>query len=155
MDRLQISVPVEFCSLGLGSKSKSKSLKAKPVVRLLGDERMFFSYGCEGLQELYTELEKFTGTSDDAHDDIVSAISLLVEQFGGYAEMASKIDFASVQYATNLQETERHNQIYGLGKYAKYNATNQADDNPVTTYQLENIRRFRDEEFGDPLADLM
>ena len=39
MDSLQISIPVEFCSLGLGSKTaNSKKLKAKPVLRLLGDE---------------------------------------------------------------------------------------------------------------------
>jgi hypothetical protein len=148
---------VEFCSLGLGSKSKSKSLKAKPVVRLLGDERMFFSNSCEGLQELYAELEKFTGTSDDAHDDIVSAISLLAEQFGGYAEMGARIDFASTQYVTNKQDTERHNLIYGIGKYAKFNSANQAEDNPTTVYQLENTRMFRDEsgsDYRDPLADL-
>jgi phage terminase large subunit-like protein len=42
MDKLQISVPVEYVSLGLGSKAKSKSMKAKPVLRLLGDERMYF-----------------------------------------------------------------------------------------------------------------
>jgi predicted phage terminase large subunit-like protein len=156
MDKLQISIPVEFVSLGLGNKSKSKALKAKPVVRLLGDERMYFLNSCEGLQEIYTELEKFTGTSDDAHDDIVSALSLLVEQFGAYADIGSKVDFGSSQYVADKQSSERHDLVYGLGKYSKYNVSN--SDNPTTVFQTETDRRFRDDMMPgeiDPLGDLM
>lgn len=155
MDKLQITVPVEYCSLGLGNKSKSKQIKAKPVIRLLGDERLYFLLSCEGLQEIYNELEKFTGTSDDTHDDIVSALSLLVEQFGPYAEMESnnpRINFAESQYIADRKSKERHDQIYGLGRYAKYNANYAVDDNPVTQYQVgkqtETVTDF------DPLADL-
>jgi predicted phage terminase large subunit-like protein len=155
MDKLQISVPVEYVSLGAGSKANSKAVKAKPVVRLLGDERMYFLNSCEGLQEIYSELEKFTGTSDDAHDDIVSALSILAEQFGGYADMGQKIDFASMQYVADKQAAARHDLIYGLGKYRKYNATDA--DSPTTVFQAENSRMFRDDmDSGgvDPLGDL-
>jgi phage terminase large subunit-like protein len=143
MDRLQISVPVEFCTLGLGSKSKSKQLKAKPVLRLLGDERMFFSLACDGLQEIYAELEKFTGTSDDAHDDIVSAISLLVEQFGGYADNDRRINQITSDYVNDQKAKARYDQVFGNGQnpqrlsqsYAEYYGR---DDNPVTVFQIDN-----------------
>jgi phage terminase large subunit-like protein len=154
MDKLQISVPVEYVSLGLGSKSKSKQLKAKPVLRLLGDERMFFLNSCDGLQEIYTELEKFTGTSDDDHDDIVSALSLLADQFGAYADMDAKINFASTQYVSDRQSKERHDLIYGLGKYARFMAAH--DDHPVTTFQIENSgAAIAQEMYIDPLSDLL
>jgi predicted phage terminase large subunit-like protein len=157
MDKLQISVPVEFVSLGHGSKSKSKQLKAKPVVRLLGDERMFFLNSCEGIQDLYSELEKFTGTSDDTHDDIVSALSLLVEQFGAYAEMDSKINFAESQFIADQKSQLIHDRIYGLGRYALHNASNHAEDNPVTLYEQEAAAALVPApayEF-DPLSELM
>ena len=158
MDKLQISIPVEYVSLGLGNKSKSKQLKAKPVLRLLGDERMYFLNSCEGLNELYNELEAFTGTNDDAHDDIVSALSLLVEQFSSYADAGARVTPMDAQYVSDKQNYERHQLIYGLGKYAKFNANQMInDDNPVTTYQLENDNRFREPQGPadvDPLADL-
>lgn len=137
MDKLRISVPVEFVSLGQGSKANSKKLKAKPVARLLGDERMYFVNSCEGISDIYNELEKFTGTNDDQHDDIVSALSLLADQFGAYADMESKINFASTQYVADQKSADRYNQIYGLGKYSKYNQANYIDDNPVTQFELE------------------
>ncbi len=156
MDKLQISVPVEFCSLGYGSKSKSKQLKAKPVVRLLGDERMFFLNSCEGIQDLYSELEKFTGTSDDTHDDIVSALSLLVEQFGAYAEMDSKINFAESQFVADQKSQQMHDRIYGLGRYALYNASNHLEDNPVTIFEQEAAAMVSAPAYEvDPLAELM
>lgn len=156
MDKRQISVPVEYVSLGLGSKAKAKAIKAKPVLRLLGDDRMYFLNSCEGLPELYNELEAFTGTSDDAHDDIVSALSLLCEQFGAYAEMGAKVDQANQSYVTDRQNFDRHQLVHGLGKYAKYNANQMVnDDNPKTAFQVENDRRFRDDGGSgiDPLAE--
>ena len=138
MDKLRITVPVEFVSLGYGSKVNSKKMKAKPVARLLGDERMFFLNSCEGLQDIYTELEKFTGTADDSHDDIVSALSLLAEVFQPYADMESRINFASTQFVADRQSEERYNMIYGLGKYSKYNAT-QFEDNPSTIWEQEQL----------------
>ncbi len=157
MDNLQISIPVEFCSLGQGSKSNSKKLKAKPVLRLLGDGRMYFLNSCEGLQEIYAEMEQFTGTAEDKHDDIVSAISLLVEQFGGWLEMDRRTNYIDTQYATNRQDKEVHDLVYGIGKYQRFNANQFAnDDNPKTAYQVESNTRV--DENGpwttiDPLAE--
>lgn len=151
MDKLQISVPVEYVNLGYGTKLRSKQLKAKPVLRLLGDERMYFRNSCEGLNEIYDELEKFTGTSDDKHDDIVSALSLLAEQFGAYAEMEQKINYAATQYTADRQSKDRHDLIYGMGQYAYLNAAGMGD-HPTTLYQLENSP-ITDVDV-DPLSDL-
>lgn len=153
MDALKISIPVEYVSLGYGSKLRSKQLKAKPVLRLLGDERMFFMNSCEGLEEIYNEMSKFTGTSDDAHDDIVSAISLLVEQFGGYADMDSKINSINQDYTANKEMREMHDRVYCLGKYAKY--ANRQEDNPVTSYQVTKATEAHPMDVDiDPLAGL-
>lgn len=155
MDKLQISVPVEFCSLGLGNKSKSKMLKAKPVVRLLGDERMFFSNSCEGLEEIYSELEMFTGSGEEPHDDIVSAISLLAEQFGAYADMGSRVDFVNTQYATNRNAAEMHDLVHCIGKYAYMNRVNSADEAPATVFEVERAGAMNNGGYFDPLADLI
>lgn len=156
MNKLQISVPLEFVSLGLGSKAKAKAMKAKPVLRLLGDERMLFSNSCEGLEEIYTELEQFTGTSDDAHDDIVSALSLLTDQFQAYADMGSRLEGVSVQYVADQQAAEIHDLVHCLGKYAHLNRVNQVvDDNPVTAFEVEQNPQVASSGYGDPLADLM
>lgn len=157
LDKLQISVPVEFVSLGYGSKQNSKQMKAKPVVRLLGDERMYFSNSCEGLQEIYTELEKFTGQNGDGtHDDIVSALSLLADVFGAYADMGSKVESAMTQFNSDRKSAAMHDMIYGLGAYMHYNA-NQNDDNPTTVFQLEKggFSQTEVDAGFDPLADLM
>jgi len=155
MEKLQISIPVEYLSLGVGNKSRSKAMKAKPVLRLLGDERLWFSKACDGLEEIYQELSQFTGTADDSHDDIVSGLSLLVEKFAPYAdsELSSK---ANAEYVQDNQSWEHHQMIYGLGKYAKYNSEMQQDDNPVTAYQVEQAAQNMPQDPGDfdPLSDL-
>lgn len=159
MQKLQISVPVEYVSLGQGSKSKSKQIKAKPVMRLLGDERLYFLNSCEGLQEIYNEMEQFTGTGEEPHDDIVCALSLLCEQFGAYADMGAKLDNATTQHVADAKAHDQYLRVHGLGKYAKYNASQMTGDNPVTAFQMENDRRFRDDSHSsmdrDPLGDLM
>lgn len=165
MDKLQIAIPVEFCSLGLGSKRNSKAMKAKPVLRLLGDERMYFLNSCEGLQEIYTEMEKFTGQpngnrmgSDDTHDDIVSGLSLLCEQFGAYAEMGAKLDHASMAYVQDQKSALMHKMIYGLGEYAHLNASTQGEENPSTIFQMEksgSLNLVNETVFNDPLGELM
>jgi phage terminase large subunit-like protein len=137
MDKLQISIPVEFVSLGLGSKLRSKQMKAKPVLRLLGDERLYFFNSCEGLEEIYNEMSQFTGTSDDKHDDIVSAISLLVEQFIGYADVDSRVNSYQTEFVANQQAKDKHDQIYCLGRYARFNELGPIDDNPVTQFQVQ------------------
>lgn len=155
MDKLRISIPVEFISLGLGSQKNSKKMKAKPVVRLLGDERLYFVNSCENINEIYNELEKFTGTPDDEHDDIVSALSLLVEQFEPYANMDVKVNYATTDYVSNRKSDEMYRMIYGLGKYAKYNRTDFQEDNPSTLYQMEKSAPMLESTFsGDPLNDL-
>lgn len=154
MDKLSISIPVEFVTLGFGSKLRSKQLKAKPVLRLLGDERLYLLNSCEGIEEIYSELEKFTGTSEDAHDDIVSAISLLCEQFGAYAAMDQKLSFTNTQYTADQQSRERHDLIYGLGKYRRFNASQMEEENPITVFQLQN-GQFQEAGDIDPLSDLL
>lgn len=158
MDALKISIPVEFVSLGLGSKLRSKQLKAKPVLRLLGDKRLFFLNSCEGLEEIYNELEKFTGTSEDQHDDIVSALSLLVEQFIGYADVDSRINSINQDYAADLRSKEIHDKVYCLGKYQKFNETaNIIDENPTTQWQMAQAQSLQNTAAQDidPLQDLM
>ena len=154
MDKLKISIPIEYVSLGQGSKKNSKKLKAKPVARLLGDERMFFLNSCEGLNDIYSELERFSGTNDD-HDDVVSALSLLAEQFGAYADMEQKVNYASTQFVADKQNEARYKQIFGLGAYSRYNA-GYLDDNPVTTFEMEQAAQNAPvmNEY-DPLGDLV
>ena len=156
-DALKISIPVEYCSLGYGSKLRSKQLKAKPVLRLLGDERLYFLNSCEGLDEIYTELEQFTGTSEDKHDDIVSAISLLVEQFGGYADVDAHMNSVQQDYVADAKSRAQHEQMYCLGNYARFNETGaQVDEDPKTAYAVQNspIPQVQDR-YSDPLRDVM
>lgn len=156
MDKLQISVPVEYVSLGQGSKSKSKQFKAKPVMRLLGDSRMYFMNSCEGLQEIYNEMEQFTGTGEEPHDDIVCALSLLAEQYGAYADMAAITDQVASNYVTDAQAHDQYQKVYGLGKYAHLNASHNLGDHPNTAFQMENDRKFQTSSGSehDPLSDL-
>jgi phage terminase large subunit-like protein len=152
MDNMKISVPVEYISLGKGSKLRSKQLKAKPVLRLLGDERLYFLNSCEGLEEIYNELEKFTGTSDDKHDDIVSALSLLVEQFIGYADVDRRINSYQSAFVADQKSKDMHDQMYCLGKYAKYA---QQDESPTTVYQLNQVAATSPvlDTYTDPFQD--
>ena len=137
MDKLRISIPIEYVSLGVGTKAKSKELKAKPVVRLLGDERMFFSNTAGGLEELYKELENF-GTAQGTHDDVVSALSVLVDQFGGYADMDNRIGQVDVSFIADQRSTARHNMIYGLGGFSRFNQNYSLDDDPKTIFEQEH-----------------
>ena len=157
MDKLSISIPVRPVGLGQGNKARSKLMKAKPVARLLGDERLFFINSCEGLEELYNEMSQFTGTQDDKHDDIVSAISLLVETFAPYADMGAKMNAIDTMYASNAQEFEMHQMVHGLGKYAERHPQFAADDNPTTQFQMGQAieqNPMADDSGRDPLADL-
>lgn len=157
MDKLQVSIPVEYVSLGHGSKLRSKQLKAKPVLRLLGDERMYFMNSCEGLEEIYNEMSQFTGSSDDKHDDIISAISLLVEQYGGYADMDGRINSINQDYVLNQQSLDAYNKMYLLGKYARYNEVGLIDENPTTQYQINQSQTSQivEDTYIDPLSDLL
>ena len=115
-------------------------MKAKPVVRLLGDERMLFSNTCSALDEVYKELENF-GTAAGTHDDVVSALSILVDQFGGYAEMDSRINQIGTEFTADQRSKDRHDLIYGLGRFSRYNRSDY-DENPVTVFQQEHQDRI-------------
>jgi phage terminase large subunit-like protein len=154
MEKLKISIPLRSAGLGQGNKARSKSMKAKPVLRLLGDQRMFFVNSCESLEEIYTEMSQFTGTADDKHDDIISAISLLAEVFAPYADMHKQINEVETSYAADAQSFEHHQMIYGLGKYAQQNPAFATDDNPNTQFQLEQAAQQVEQSDENPLDDL-
>ena len=117
---------------------------------------MYFLNSCEGLDEIYDEMEKFTGTSDDAHDDIVSAISLLAEQFSGYADVDSRMNSINQDYVSDMRSKEIHDKVYCLGKYARFNqAGMDLNDNPKTAYEMINSSpQYVDEKYVDPLSDV-
>jgi phage terminase large subunit-like protein len=118
MDRLKLRVPIEFVPLGQGNKSNAKNMKAKPVLRLLGDERLLFANQCVGLEELYTELEKFD-TAAATHDDIVSALSILVDQFASYAEMEGRMSSVAPDFISDPKMKQQYDHIYGAGVFEK------------------------------------
>ena len=116
MDKLRVRVPIEFVPLGQGNKANAKDMKAKPVLRYLGDDRLLFANQCVGLEELYTELSNF-GTAAGTHDDIVSALSILVDQFSSYADMEGKRQTASPDFVISSQAKQQYDHIYGKGSY--------------------------------------
>ncbi len=158
LDKLRILIPIEYIGLGKGSAASSKQVKAQPVLRLLGDERLFFSKGCADLDVIYEELERF-GQGTAAHDDIVSGVSLMVQHFGAYADMeVRQQNPVSVEEdRAAAMEKERYNMIYGVGKYSRYSATesNMAfDDHPSTQFQAtKGVTEVVTD--VDPLSDLL
>jgi phage terminase large subunit-like protein len=119
MDRLKLRVPIEFVPLGQGSAvNAKKNMKAKPVLRLLGDERLLFANQCVGLEELYQELEKFD-TAAATHDDIVSALSILVDQFASYAEMEGRMSSVAPDFISDPKMKQQYDHIYGAGVFEK------------------------------------
>ncbi len=121
MDKLKIRVPIELVPLGQGSKANSKKVKAGPVLRYLGDDRLKFINTCPGLEDLYDELSKF-GTAASTHDDIVDALSILINQFAGYAEIEGRITSAGSGFTSDPQMRNFHNLMHCDGKYSKHNA---------------------------------
>jgi phage terminase large subunit-like protein len=127
MDKLKCRTPIELVGLGQGNKTKSKMMKAGPVLRFLGDDRLKFVNSCPGLDELYDELSKF-GTASSTHDDIVDALAILVNQFGSYADTEAKTH--THDYMPDYKGKHAYDQVYGLGKYDKHNALNLAMEFP-------------------------
>jgi phage terminase large subunit-like protein len=156
MDKLKVRVPVELVPLGQGSKKSSKSVKAGPVLRFLGDDRLKFVNTCPSLDELYDELSKF-GTAASLHDDIVDALSILVNQFSSYADIEAKMQAASTDYTPDLKGKSFYDQVYGLGKYDKYNAHNMALEFPEQAPDELAKQAAEDAMYmaNDPLSDLM
>jgi predicted phage terminase large subunit-like protein len=153
MDKLRVRVPIEFCSLGTGSKAKAKEQKAKPVLRLLGDERMLFANQCPGLEELYNELEKF-GTAAATHDDIVSALSILVEQFASYADIEGRQTAQSAAFQPNPQSQAHYDQMYCLGKHSQYNAAYSLEYPAATPQEIYQAEKDAAQGSFDPLSEL-
>lgn len=153
MDNFGISIPLEFVPLGKGTSKRNKEEKAKPVVRLLGDERMFFSNSSSSLEEAFAELEIFPNGS---HDDVASGLSLLVEVFGPYAEMDSRINSIQSDYVADMKSKARHDLVYGLGKYAKFNANYAlSEENFADMPSYVNTAPVNDSSTIDPLSDLL
>jgi predicted phage terminase large subunit-like protein len=111
MDKLKVRSHIEFVSLGAGNKTNSKMMKAKPVLRHLGDDRLKFINTCPNLEELYEELSKF-GTAASTHDDIVDALAILVNQFSTYAEIQGKMDAASNGFIQDPKANQFYKQVY-------------------------------------------
>jgi phage terminase large subunit-like protein len=156
MDKLRVRVPIEFVPLGQGNKKNAKDMKAKPVLRYLGDDRLYFANQCVGLEELYTELSNF-GTAAGTHDDIVSALSILVDQFSGYADMEGKKQAASPDFVLSSQAQQQYDHLYGKGSYAKVfkqRSLNAALDHPEMSVQ-EAVKAEQSVSSGycDPLSD--
>jgi hypothetical protein len=156
MDKLHVRVPIEFVPLGKGSKATAKDQKAKPVLRYLGDERLLFANQMVGLEELYVELANF-GTAAGTHDDIVSALSILVDQFSSYADMEGKKTESSPDFVISSQHKQQYDHIYGKGTYEKcfkQHALNVALANPDMSIQDAVKAQQNDAgSYVDPFAD--
>lgn len=75
---------IEYVDIGQGVWRRNE-VNAGPTVRLLGNERLFFSTAVPKIEELYDELEAFP---NPAHkDDIVACLNLAVNYFMTEAEL--------------------------------------------------------------------
>ena len=155
MDKLKCRAPIELVPLGQGSKKNSKQMKAGPVLRFLGDDRLKFVNTCPGLEDLYEELSKF-GTAASTHDDIVDALAILVNTFSSYADIDAKMQAASLEYTPDPRGKSFYDQVYGLGKYDKYNAQNLALEFPEQAPDALAKQAAADADYmaNDPLNDL-
>jgi phage terminase large subunit-like protein len=155
MDKLKVRVPIELVPLGQGSKLNSKKVKAGPVLRFLGDDRLRFINTCPGLNDLYDEMSKF-GTAASTHDDIVDAMSILVNQFSDYADIEGKMTSAAHDFVPDMKGKSFYDQTYGDGKYAKYNAHNAALEFPdmAPSELAQQAAQEAYEATQDPLGEL-
>lgn len=156
MDKLKVRVPVRLVPLGQGSKKNSKNVKAGPVLRFLGDDRLKFVNTCPSLDDLYDELSKF-GTAASTHDDIVDALAILVNEFASYADIEARMLAASTEYTPDLKGKSFYDQVYGLGAYDKYNARNLALEFPDQAPDEMARQAAEDANYAaqDPLNDLL
>ena len=156
MDKLKVRVPIELVPLGQGSKANSKKVKAGPVLRYLGDDRLKFINTCPGLEDLYDELSKF-GTAASTHDDIVDALAILINQFSGYAEIEGKMTAAGAGFTSDHQMRNAANLMFADGKYSKHNANQNVqlefqESSPIDLARDEAMNAH--EASYDPLGDL-
>lgn len=156
MDKLKVRCPVELIPLGQGNKKNSKQMKAGPVLRFLGDDRLKFVNTCPSLDELYDELSKF-GTASSTHDDIVDALAIMVNTFSSYADAEAKIQAASLDFTPDPKAKTHYDLVHGLGKYDKYNAQNTALEFPDQAPDAVAKRNAEEALWANnnPLSDLM
>ena len=152
MDKLKVRVPIRLVPLGQGSKKNSKQVKAGPVLRFLGDDRLKFVNTCPQLEELYDELSKF-GTAASLHDDIVDALAIMVNEFSSYADIEAKLTAAQESYAPDSKGKQFYQQVYD-GKGVKNNDLplefpDQAPDEMAKQAALDAAYAA-----NDPLGDL-
>jgi phage terminase large subunit-like protein len=121
MDKLKIRIPIRLVPLGKGSKANSKKIKAGPVLRFLGDDRLRFINSCPGLEDIYEELSKF-GTAASSHDDIVDTLAILINEFAGYADMEGKMSPQSTSFVQDPLAFAKHQVVFADGKYSHHNA---------------------------------
>lgn len=151
MDKLKVRSPIEFVSLGQGNKTKSKNIKAKPVLRYLGDDRLLFSNSCPNLEDVYDEMEKF-GTAASQHDDIVDALGLLINQFASYADMEGKLTSQQPDFIPDPKAKIFYDHVHSAAKYQEMQM-----ENPDMSAQ-EIVKAHMDsisEGYNDPFSDLL
>ena len=157
MDKLRVRCPLRMVTLGQGTSKKSKAAKAGPVLRFLGDDRLKFVNTCPNLDDLYEEVSKF-GTAAATHDDIVDALAILVNEFASYADVDAKMQAASLDYQPDPKGKSFYDQVYGLGKYDRFNAKNHmALEFPDQAPDTMAKQAAEDAAYmaQDPLADLL
>jgi predicted phage terminase large subunit-like protein len=156
MDKLHVRVPIEFVPMGKGSKATAKDAMAKPVLRYLGDERLLFANQMVGLEELYKEVSAF-GTAAAAHDDIVDALALLVDQFSSYADMEGKKSEASPDFVISSQQKQQYDHMYGPGtfdKCFKQTSLNKSLAHPdMSVQEAVKADQAVASDYSDPLED--
>jgi predicted phage terminase large subunit-like protein len=156
MDKLKVRVPIELVPLGQGSKATSKKTKAGPVLRFLGDDRLRFINTCPFLEDLYDELSKF-GTAASTHDDIVDALSILINQFSSYADIEGKMTASGAGFTSDQKMQNAHNLMHCDGKYGKLNQRNDVqlefpDQSPQSLSRDAALDAY--EASQDPLGEL-
>jgi len=136
--------------LGQGSKKNSKQVKAGPVLRFLGDDRLKFVNTCPQLEELYDELSKF-GTAASLHDDIVDALAIMVNEFSSYADIEAKLTAAQESYSPDPKGKQFYQQVYdGKANHAlPLEFPDQAPDD-IAKQAAQDAMYMA----NDPLADL-
>jgi hypothetical protein len=98
-------------------------------------------------------LEKF-GTAASTHDDIVSALSILVMQFASYADMEGRTTAAQSDFVPDQKQKQYYDQIYGLGKFEQFNKAFSMDYPEASLKETYDAYKDADS-YVDPLADLM
>ncbi len=153
MDKLKVRVPIEWVSLGQGKKTKSKSEKAGPVLRYLGEGKLLFLNSCPSLDELYDELSKF-GTAAALHDDIVDVLAILVNQFTAYAENEAKVSAAQDAYYDPKMQAA-YKQVYENKAIDQSQFAALASSFPDSAGEPLPTGAGLGSDYCDPLADLM